>query len=206
VSCFGGLFLERIPAHFHFRTFGAKHLSRTHSPLCKNKVRVLVLFLFAHYFVITRYNLYICVVCVFLWLLLVSLCLWLYSVEVCNPTFPLNLSLQVFFSLLVEPSLVFNRFFQSCKRSVACPPGISVLDVQVLETSNVLAYIIFCCVVLEILCLFSELCCVFALDCAQRQASCVRNLLFWLGPIAWTGEEVAKLVHVMYRRAALVVL
>jgi hypothetical protein len=34
-------------------------------------------------------------------------------------------------------------------------PGISVLDVQVLETSNVIAYINFCCVVLEILC-FSE--------------------------------------------------
>jgi hypothetical protein len=48
------------------------------------------------------------------------------------------------------------------------PPGISVLDVQVLETSNVLAYINFCCVVLEILCLFSELCCVFALDCAYE--------------------------------------
>jgi hypothetical protein len=38
-------------------------------------------------------------------------------------------------------------FFQSCRRSVACPPEISVLDVQVLETSNVLAYINFRCVV-----------------------------------------------------------
>jgi hypothetical protein len=53
-------------------------------------------------------------------------------------------------------------------RSVACTLGISVLDVEVLEMSHELAYIIFCCVVLEILCLFSELCCVFALDCAHE--------------------------------------
>ncbi len=39
-----------------------------------------------------------------------------------------------------------------------------------------------------------------------RQASCVGNLLFWLGPVAWTGEEAAKVVHVVYRRAALMVL
>ncbi len=77
---------------------------------------------------------------------------------------------------------------------------------QVLETSNELAYINFCCVVLEILCLFSD-CVVFSLSIVRtRQASCVRNLPFWLGPVAWTGEEAAKLVHVVYRRAALVVL
>jgi len=27
-----------------------------------------------------------------------------------------------------------------------------------------------------------------------------------LGPVAWTGEDAPKLVHVVYRRAALVVL
>jgi hypothetical protein len=150
----------------HF-IFGAKHLSHTHTPICKTRF-VYLCSSSLHSILLSHDIISVCVVCVFLWLRLVSLCLWLCSVEVCNPTFSLNLSLQVLFSLLVEPSLVFNRFFQSCRRSVACPLGISVLDVQVLETSNVLAYINFCCVVIEILCSFSELCCVFALDCAHE--------------------------------------
>jgi hypothetical protein len=45
---------------------------------------------------------------------------------------------------------------------------------------------------------------VFSLSIMRtRQASCVRNLLFWLGPVAWTGEKAPKLVHVVYTRAAL---
>ncbi len=120
VFCCGGLFLERIPASSHFRTFfgGKTSLSHTHSSL-QNKTRVLVLFLFAQYFVVTRH---IISVRVFLWLRLVSLCLWLCSVEVCKPTFPLNLSQQVFFSLLVEPSLVFIFFFPSLVGEVLHAP------------------------------------------------------------------------------------
>jgi hypothetical protein len=87
----------------------------------------------------------------------------------CNPTFPLNLSLQVFFFSSGRAISGFQSFFFSLVGEVLhAPPGISVLDVQVLETSRVLAYIIFCCVVLEILCLFSELRCVLALDYAHE--------------------------------------
>ncbi len=93
----------------HF-SFGAKHLSLTHTPLCKTRF-VYLCSSSLHSILLSHDIISVCVVCVFLWLRLVSLCLWLCSVEVCNPTFPLNLSLQFFFSLLVEPSLVFNRFF-----------------------------------------------------------------------------------------------
>ncbi len=116
----------------HF-SFGAKHLSHRHTPLCK-----------------TRF-VYLCSSSLHSILWCRSVCgfaVWKYVI-----LHSLKISLyKCFFFLLVEPSLVFNRFFQSCRRSVACLPGISVLDVQVLETSNVVAYINFCCVVLEILC------------------------------------------------------
>jgi hypothetical protein len=141
--------------------FGAKHLSHTHTPLCE--ARLLYLYSSSLHNILLSHE--IISVRVLLWLRLVSLSLLLCSVEVCNPTFPL-ISLYKCFFLFWSSHLWFSiYFFQSCTRSVACPPGISVLDVQVLETSNVLAYINFCCVVLEILCLFSELCSVFALDC-----------------------------------------
>jgi len=156
--CFGGLFLERIPASSHFRTFfcGKTSLSHTHTPLCKTRL-VYVLFLFAQYFVITRYNL---CKCVFVAAVGVALSVALQCGSRYSYIPYKSLSTSVF-SLPVEPSLVFNCFFQSCRRSVACHPGISVL-----EMSNVLAYLIFCCVELEILCLFRQVCCVFALDCA----------------------------------------
>ncbi len=103
----------------HF-SFGAKHLSHRHTPLCKTRF-VYLCSSSLHSILLSHDIISVCVVCVFLWLRLVSLCLWLCNVEVCNPTFALNLSLQVFFFLLVEPSLVFNSFFHSCRRSVACP-------------------------------------------------------------------------------------
>jgi hypothetical protein len=103
----------------HF-SFGAKHLSHRHTPLCKTRF-VYLCSSSLHSILLSHDIISVCVVCVFLWLRLVSLCLWLCSVEVCNPILPLNLSLQVcFFFLLVEPSLVFNSFFQFCRRSVAC--------------------------------------------------------------------------------------
>jgi hypothetical protein len=182
VFCFGGLFLEHIPARSHFRTFLlGQNISLTHAPLFKTRF-VYLCSSSLHSILLSHDIISVCVVCVFLWLRLVSLCLWLCSVEVCNPTFPFNLSLQVFF-LFWSSHLWFSIvFFQSCRRSVAWPPGISVLDVQVLETSNVLAYINFCCVVLEILCLFSELCFVFALDCAHETSLMCLSLAL----LAWT--------------------
>jgi hypothetical protein len=79
----------------------------THTPLCKT--RLVYLYSSSLHSILLSHD--IISVLVFLWLRLVSLCLWLSSVEVCNPTFPLNLSVQVFFSLLVEPSVVFILFF-----------------------------------------------------------------------------------------------
>ncbi len=121
--CFGGLFLECIPTRSHFHTFLLGQnisLTHTHTPLCKTRF-VYLCSSSLHSILLSHDIISVCVVCVFLWLRLVLLCLWLCSMEVCNPAFPLNLSLQVFISLLVEPSLVFKRFFQSCRRSVDAP-------------------------------------------------------------------------------------
>ncbi len=94
----------------HF-SFGAKHLSLTHTPLCKTSF-VYLCSSSLHSILLSHDIISVCVVCVFLlWLRLVSLCLWLCSVEVCNPTFPLNLSLQVFLFSSGRAISAFQSFF-----------------------------------------------------------------------------------------------
>jgi hypothetical protein len=90
-------------------------------PLCKTRF-VYLCSSSLHSILLSHDIISVCVVCVFLWLRLVSLCLWLCSVEVCNPTFPLNLSLQVFFFFFWSSHLWFSIVFFSLVGEVLHAP------------------------------------------------------------------------------------